>query len=83
MKLQIVTPTEKFFDDEAVSVLAPGSEGYFGVLDNHAPFLTTLKDGDVKVKLADKTEKTFTISGGMADVNNNTVRILAESVEVK
>lgn len=83
MKLQIVTPTEKFFDDEAVSVQAPGSEGYFGVLDNHAPFLTTLKDGDVKVKLADKTEKTFTISGVMADVNNNTVRILAESVEVK
>jgi F-type H+-transporting ATPase subunit epsilon len=83
MRVQIVTPTEKFFDEEAISVQAPGSEGYFGVLANHAPFLTTLKDGDVTIKLADKSEKIFKVSGGMADVNNNIVRILAESVEAK
>tara|TARA_Y100001960_G_scaffold84210_1_gene89983 strand:+ start:646 stop:912 length:267 start_codon:yes stop_codon:yes gene_type:complete len=83
MKLTIVTPTEKFFEADVVSVVAPGDEGYFGVLENHSPFLSTLKDGEVKVKLTDKEEKTFAITGGMADINNNTVKILAEAVEEK
>jgi len=83
MKLTIVTPTEKFFDAEVVSIVAPGDNGYFGVLENHAAFLSTLKDGEIKVKLTDKSEKTFHITGGMADINNNTVKILAEAVEAK
>ena len=83
MKISIVTPTEKSFEGEATSVVAPGVEGQFGILENHTPFLSTLKDGNVKVKLADNTEKTFHITGGLADVNKNTVRILAESVEEK
>lgn len=82
MKLIIVTPTEKFFEGEVSAVYAPGDEGYFGVLDSHAPFLTTLKNGEVKAVISDKEEKIFKISGGLADINNNVVKILAEAVEV-
>lgn len=80
MKLLIITPTEKFLDCEVSHVKAPGTEGYFGVLENHTPFLTTLKDGDVTATLHNNKEETFHITGGLADIKDNTVKILAESV---
>jgi F-type H+-transporting ATPase subunit epsilon len=83
MKLIIVTPTEKFFEGEVIAVNAPGDDGHFGVLENHAPFLTTLKNGEVKAIISDKEEKIFKITGGLADINNNIVKILAEAVEVQ
>ena len=81
MKLIIVTPTEKFFEGEVKAVYAPGDDGCFGILEGHAPFLSTLKNGDVKINITDKEEKIFKISGGLADINNDIVKILAESVE--
>jgi F-type H+-transporting ATPase subunit epsilon len=82
MKLIIVTPTQKFFEGEANEVYAPGVDGDFGVLNGHAPFLTTLRNGDIRVVLADNSKKTFKITGGLADISNNEVKILAEAVEV-
>ena len=82
MKLIIVTPTEKFFEGEVKAVYAPGDDGCFGILENHAPFLTTFKNGEVKAEISEKETKIFKITGGLADINNNIVKILAEAVEV-
>lgn len=81
MKLIIVTPTKKFFEGEVTAVYAPGDDGHFGILEGHAPFLTTLKNGAVKAVISSKEEKTFNITGGLADINNNIVKILAEDVQ--
>lgn len=81
MKFEIITPAGKFFEGEVNHVKAPGTEGYFGILEGHVPFLTTLKDGKVTATLSNGKEQEFHISGGLADINNNVVKILAESAE--
>lgn len=78
--LEIVTPIRKAFSDHVTAIVAPGEEGYFGVLPGHTPFLTSLKIGDVKIEMGDKT-KHFAVSGGFAEVYSGGVRILAETAE--
>ncbi len=78
--LEIVTPTRKAFSERVNAIVAPGEEGYFGVLPGHTPFLTSLKIGDVKIEIGDKT-KHYAISGGFAEVYPGGVRILAETAE--
>ncbi|MEK7727446.1 MAG: F0F1 ATP synthase subunit epsilon [candidate division KSB1 bacterium] len=78
--LEIVTPIRKAFSERVTAIVAPGEEGYFGVLPGHTPFLTSLKIGDMKIEMGDKT-KHFAISGGFAEVYSGGVRILAETAE--
>ena len=79
MHLQIITPDKKVFDGEVKLVQVPGSKGSFQVLRNHAPIISTLDAG--KVKIIDSGDKTsfLTISGGVIEVKNNRIIILAES----
>ena len=79
-QFRILTPAEKILDEEVISLVAPGEAGYLGVLANHAPILTTLKPGTLKVKLAD-SEKWYEIDGGILRVAANTAVLLSESVE--
>ena len=81
MKFEIITPSEKFYSAEVSYVYAPGESGYFGILKDHVPFLTTLKDGKIKVTLENGKDKEFHVSGGLADIKDNHIKILAESVE--
>lgn len=81
MKLEIITPNAKIFEGDISYLNAPGEEGCFGVLENHCPFLTTLKNGTVQATLADGSDKQFLISGGMADIADNQIKIFAESVK--
>ena len=82
LTLEVVTPDGLLFRDEVDSVQAPGSEGDFGVLAGHAPFMTTLREGRVTVKDG-ATTKLFDIQGGFADVGPDGFTILAEhAVEV-
>ncbi|MFZ2619548.1 MAG: ATP synthase F1 subunit epsilon [Alphaproteobacteria bacterium] len=83
MKFDLVTPEKLFASDENVQYVAcPGSEGDFGVLPGHMPFISTLRqNAPVKVTLADGTEKTFTVSGGFAEVSATGVTVLAERAE--
>lgn len=80
MKVEIVTPDVKVFEGEARHVQLPGANGLFGVLDNHAPLISTLAGGKVKVEATDGDIQTFSITGGVAEVNSNKVIVLAEKV---
>jgi F-type H+-transporting ATPase subunit epsilon len=77
MKVEILSPEKRIFEGEASFVYLPGSDGSLGVLNNHAPMITTLGKGEVRLK-TDKEEKRFTVNGGTVEVLNNKVIILAE-----
>jgi F-type H+-transporting ATPase subunit epsilon len=79
--LTIVTPEKIFYEDEVTSLVAPGSEGYLGVLTDHAPLITGLVPGKLTVKDENSQEVHFSISGGFMEVFKNQVTILADSIE--
>ena len=79
MQVDLITPDKKAFTGEAFSVLLPGISGYFEILDNHAPLVGALKDGNVKIRTRDE-EFNFGISSGMVEVLNNKVSLLADSL---
>ena len=77
MRVEIITPDKELYKGEATSVTVPGVDGSMGFLENHAPLITVLKAGDVRVK-TDGGEQTFPVKGGVVEVMNNTVLVLAE-----
>jgi len=79
--LTIVTPEEVVFEDEVVSIVAPGSEGYLGVLTDHAPLITALVPGKLTVKGKEGKEQIFCVSGGFLEVSDNVATVLADAVE--
>ena len=78
MLLEIITPDKKVYSGDATSVSVPGSAGRFQMLDNHAPIISTLLNGKVKVKDKEGV-KTFDVKGGVVENLKNKVVILAES----
>ena len=79
MHLEILTPDNKVFSGEVTSVNLPGTNGYFEVLVNNAPLISTLEKGPIKIKGAG-LDKSITVDGGLVEVLNNKVIVLAESV---
>lgn len=79
--LDIVTPARTVYSGEVQSFTAPGIIGSFQVLFNHAPLLSTIGIGEVKVIQADGTKQYFATSGGFVEVKSNKVILLAESAE--
>lgn len=79
--LNIVTPEEVFFEQEVISIIAPGSEGYLGVLTDHAPLITALVPGKLTVKDNTGRELFYAVSGGFMEVFKNQVTVLAHSIE--
>ncbi len=80
LHFSLVSPERELFAGEVDQVDAPGTEGNFGVLAGHAPFMTTLKEGRVHVHL-DQAELVFEVRGGFADVTPQGLTILAEHAE--
>ena len=80
-KLDIVTPERVVLEQDAASVVVPGSEGSLGILANHAPLMAELMVGEVQIRNADGVETRLATSGGFMEVASNTVRILAETAE--
>jgi F-type H+-transporting ATPase subunit epsilon len=78
MFLEIITPDKKVFEGEVSSVLVPGTNGQFQMLENHAAIISTLINGKVKVKTKGGEEH-FDVHGGVVEMVNNKVVILAES----
>ena len=78
MKVDIVTPDKNIFSGEANSLVLPGTDGSFGVLTGHAPLIATLQKGEVKLTDDSNKESVFEISGGVVEVLNDKVIILAE-----
>jgi F-type H+-transporting ATPase subunit epsilon len=77
LHFSLVSPERELFAGDVDQVDAPGSEGDFGVLAGHAPFMTTLKEGRVKV-FNDGEELIYEVQGGFADVTPAGLTILAE-----
>ena len=77
LHFSLVSPERELFSGDVDQVDAPGSEGNFGVLAGHAPFMTTLKEGRVHVHI-DGTERVYEVHGGFADVTPQGLTILAE-----
>lgn len=80
MNLEILTPEEKVFEGTVESVKVPGTKGSFQILNMHAPVISTLEKGEIKVRKSKNQELIFTISGGVVEVRDNKIIILAESV---
>lgn len=79
MNLEIITPEKKVYSGEVTAVKLPGAEGSFGILNNHAPIIATLKNGIVKVTEANNKVENFEIKGGVVEVLNNKIIVLAEA----
>ncbi|MFN4144421.1 MAG: ATP synthase F1 subunit epsilon [Runella sp.] len=78
MNLEIITPDKKVFAGEATAVTFPGTEGQFQILNSHAPLVSTLGKGDIVIEANGK--ETFKIDGGVVEVLNNKVLVLAEAI---
>ena len=82
MNLEILTPEKKVYSGEVYGVQMPGTSGSFEVLDKHAPMVSALKPGRVKV-LKDKNNQVafYDIKSGFVEVINNKVTVLVEGAE--
>ena len=78
--LEIATPTRLLVSETVDEVVAPGIEGYFGVLPGHAPFLSTLGIGELTYRIG-REEYHLALAGGFAEVRNDKVIILADAAE--
>ncbi|MDQ3074145.1 MAG: ATP synthase F1 subunit epsilon [Pseudomonadota bacterium] len=82
LHFELVTPEKLVRSDDVHMVVVPGVEGEFGVMAGHAPFMTTLKDGDLKIyRSAGPNFDTIAVSGGFAEVSDKGLTILAENIE--
>ena len=78
LNFSLVSPAKELFTGEVDHVIAPGTDGEFGVLPKHAPFMSTLKNGVVRVLDGDATSMRIFVRGGFADVTPEGLTILAE-----
>ncbi|MBW1709147.1 MAG: F0F1 ATP synthase subunit epsilon [Deltaproteobacteria bacterium] len=81
IKLDVVTPDKLVLSESVDIVVATATEGEFGVLHGHIPFLTTLQPGELRYRQGGNVHY-LAVSGGFAEVSNNKVTILAESAEL-
>ncbi|MBI9038957.1 MAG: ATP synthase F1 subunit epsilon [Bacteroidales bacterium] len=78
MNLEITTPDKTIFEGEVSLVQLPGIDGSFELLNNHAPMISALKKGKIKIKDKGNDIRFFEINGGIIEVLKNKVLVLAE-----
>tara|TARA_R110001592_G_scaffold307299_2_gene580815 strand:- start:343477 stop:343710 length:234 start_codon:yes stop_codon:yes gene_type:complete len=77
MHLEVITPDAKLFEGEVSSVIAPAVDGYLGILNDHAPMISTLKKGEMTI-ISNGKEQSIQINGGVLEVSNNVISVLAD-----
>ncbi|UCH36704.1 MAG: F0F1 ATP synthase subunit epsilon [Armatimonadota bacterium] len=80
-RVDVITPDRTAFSGDVVGLVAPGSEGYLGVLANHAPLLTALGVGEARMTDGEGRDIHFAISGGFLEVADNRAILLADAAE--
>ncbi|MFM2409886.1 MAG: synthase subunit epsilon [Pseudomonadota bacterium] len=81
LHFELVTPERLVRSEEVYMVTVPGSEGDFGVLEGHAPLMSTLRDGAISIYAsAGAAPETLIVSGGFAEVSDKGLTILAEAI---
>ena len=82
LHFELVTPEKLVLSEDVYMVVVPGTEGEFGVMANHAPVMTTLKDGQLAVyRTAGAQPEMIRVSGGFAEVGDQGLTVLAETAE--
>ena len=80
LHFELVTPDRLVMSDDVYMVVVPGTEGESGIMAGHAPYMTTLKDGDVAVyRSAGAAPEKIAVTGGFAEVSERGLTVLAES----
>ena len=82
-KLEIITPSKAAYSKDVESITAPGSEGYLGILPQHAPLITSLKEGQLKILESQKSEIVINIREGFMEVLNNKVVVLVDEAKIE
>lgn len=78
MLVEIITPDAKLFDGEVNSIQLPGTNGRFEILNDHAPIISTLSAGEISVSLDKGQSESFSIQGGVIEMQNNKIIVLAD-----
>jgi len=81
MLLEIIAPDQKLYSGEVDLVQVPGSKGSFEILRNHAPIISTLEQGKIKIVDQKGTTSFFEVEGGVIEAKNNKIIVLAETVK--
>lgn len=82
LHFELVTPARQVRSDDVYMVVVPGTEGEFGVLEGHAPFMSTVRDGTLKVyRTEGAAPEEIQVQGGFAEVGENGLTVLAEHVD--
>lgn len=79
MKLQVITPDKIAYEGDVTAVTVPGSAGSFQILKDHAAIVSTLEDGKVIIK-KDGVEEVIVIKGGVVEVKDDNIIVLAEGI---
>jgi F-type H+-transporting ATPase subunit epsilon len=79
IRVEIVSAEGEIFSGEATMVFAPGSEGDLGITPRHAPLLTLLKPGEVRVQTPDGADQVFYVGGGALEIQPSVVTVLADT----
>jgi len=82
VNLEIITPQKAVYKGEVLAVTVPGTMGSFQILYNHAPLISTLEIGIIKIKLSEDNTRYYATSGGTVEVLRNKILILADSIEL-
>ena len=78
MFLEIITPEKNLYTGEVTSIILPGIDGQFGILENHAPIISILIKGVITITENNEKIKKFEIDGGVIEMKNNHTTILVE-----
>ena len=79
MHLEIITPDKKVFEGDVSMIQLPGSKGGFEILKNHAPIISTLEKGVLRIKETNGGEQEFEVDGGVIENKANKIIVLVES----
>jgi F-type H+-transporting ATPase subunit epsilon len=81
LNLKVITPDKTVWDDSVEEIVLPSTTGQLGILSGHAPLLTALEIGVMRVR-SDKDWKAIALSGGFAEVDKNEVKVLVNGAEI-
>ncbi|MDD4107632.1 MAG: ATP synthase F1 subunit epsilon [Prolixibacteraceae bacterium] len=81
MLLEIISPEKRIYTDRVKRVRLPGSKGLFEILNNHAPIISTLEKGTIRVIDMNDARKYFKINGGIIENRENKIIVLIESAK--
>ncbi len=81
MLLEIIAPDQELYSGEVDLIQVPGSKGSFEILRNHAPIISTLEPGSIKIVDSKGKVTNFEVSGGVIEAKNNKIIVLAENAK--